>query len=139
MKSFISCALMLMLVGVAGAELSISDNTWTTLTAPEFNTFAWRNPKNSCLKFYFGENKFSVCGLDNASKIMVDDCETIGFVHAWKVEETMVQAGPDWSMGPNGGVVINSPGYTVKKTRRCLNCTVVEEEYNEVTPKWRRK
>ena len=138
MKSFVVCVLILTLVGVAGAE-PFTSTLSDVSRAVTFNSFISSHPKNTCFNFSLGDNKFSVCGIDNASKIMVDDCETIGFVHAWKVEETMVQAGPDWSMGPNGGVVINSPGYTVKKTRRCLNCTVVEEEYNEVTPKWRRK
>lgn len=133
MKSFIACVIVVAMVSVAGAEFRVLDNTWSTLTA---NTFAWSNPKNTCLKFSFGENKFSVCGIDNVSKIMVDDCETIGFVHAWKVEETMIQK-EGWSPGPEGTILQYS--YETKRTRRCLNCTVVEEEYNEVTPKWRRK
>ena len=136
MKTFIACVLVMLAV-TAGAGGFTADNTllWTT-TSSEFNTFAWRNPKNTCLKFSFGDNKFSVCGLDNASKIMVDDCETIGFAHAWKVEETMIQ-GDGLSPGPEGTILLHS--YIAKRTRRYLNCTVVEEEYNEVTPKWRRK
>ena len=143
MKTFIACVLVMMAV-TAGAEnysLNVDHLATTTFVA---DAFAFSNPKNSCLKFSFGENKFSVCGIDNASKIMVDDCETIGFVHAWKVEETMVSvpdSNPQGWISDNWGnkTPLGMSSYITKRTRRCLNCTVVEEEYNEVTPKWRRK
>ena len=133
MKSFIACVLMLVLVGVAGAE-PFTSTLSDVSRAVTFNSFISSHPKNTCFNFSLGDNKFSVCGIDNASKIMVDDCETIGFVHAWKVEETMIPIVNSFE-----ALDIGRGSYTTKKTRRCLNCTVVEEEYNEVTPKWRRK
>jgi hypothetical protein len=145
MKTITIILLLTCLVGVAGAGGFTVDNTvWKTFRTTEFNVYSFMNPKNTCLKFSFGDNKFSVCGIDNASKIMVDDCATIGFVHAWKEEAEQIPVETTNSQGwmsdgfgnktPLGGY-----SYTEKRTRRCLNCTVVEEEYNEVTPKWRRK
>ena len=132
--------LIVILLAVTCWAEQIGSPKWDHVTySTMISSGTWKQPENSCLKVSFGTNKFLACGYDNAGKLMVDDCETIGFAHAWEEKEDMVR-GADSLLtdGPGGGVYLG-PSYTTKRTRKCRNCKVEEEEYNEITKKWRRK
>lgn len=147
MKRLLLVALLLAIPVVVGstnidnAELWLRSDFYRNPdnTGSWVRTVSYRNPENACFTISLGKNAFVVCGIDNAGKLLVDDCAAIGFAHSWVEEEELVSGyGSVLRQGPDG-IIYYGPSYNTKHTRRCRNCTVKEEQYDEITKKWRRR